>query len=159
MSAFELRDLVERPVAVVRATVAIRDLPAFFERAFHAVGAVMSAQGVHPIGPPFGLYRGMPDPDVDVAAGFPVSDPIQPSGDVIPDRLPGGHAVVTTHVGPFDRMDATYEAMGTWMAGQGFEGDTTMWENYLSDPSVEPDPARWRTEIVWPVAVQATSTR
>jgi AraC family transcriptional regulator len=26
-----------------------------------------------------------------------------------------------------------------------------MWETYLSDPTVEPDPATWRTEIVWPL--------
>jgi hypothetical protein len=27
-----------------------------------------------------------------------------------------------------------------------------MWEYYLSDPAAEPDPAKWKTLIVWPVA-------
>jgi AraC family transcriptional regulator len=27
-----------------------------------------------------------------------------------------------------------------------------MWEYYLSDPGTEPDPARWKTLVVWPVA-------
>jgi hypothetical protein len=27
-----------------------------------------------------------------------------------------------------------------------------MWEYYLSDPAVEPDPANWKTLIIWPVA-------
>jgi hypothetical protein len=27
-----------------------------------------------------------------------------------------------------------------------------MWESYLSDPSAEPDPATWRTQLTWPLA-------
>lgn len=27
-----------------------------------------------------------------------------------------------------------------------------MWESYLSDPVAEPDPATWRTRIMWSVA-------
>jgi len=27
-----------------------------------------------------------------------------------------------------------------------------MWEYYLSDPAAEPDPATWKTLIIWPVA-------
>jgi AraC family transcriptional regulator len=26
-----------------------------------------------------------------------------------------------------------------------------MWEYYLTDPGVEPDPAKWQTLVVWPV--------
>jgi effector-binding domain-containing protein len=34
---------------------------------------------------------------------------------------------------------------------QGRRPASTMWEVYLTDPEEEPDPARWRTEVYWPV--------
>jgi hypothetical protein len=27
-----------------------------------------------------------------------------------------------------------------------------MWEYYLSDPEQEPDPAKWQTRVIWPLA-------
>ncbi|MDH3307765.1 MAG: GyrI-like domain-containing protein, partial [Acidimicrobiia bacterium] len=123
-----------------------------FGRAFHAVAEAIAAQGLVPVGPPFGLYRGMPDTTIDVAAGFPVNGPLRPYGKVTPDELPTGLAVVAMHVGPFDTMAETYAGMQGWMAERAmFPGDI-VWESYLTDPSVEPDIAKWRTEIVWPVA-------
>jgi hypothetical protein len=32
-----------------------------------------------------------------------------------------------------------------------------VWETYLSDPDMEPDPATWRTLIVWPVVGDSTA--
>ncbi|MDR6198386.1 hypothetical protein QE374_000295 [Microbacterium sp. SORGH_AS428] len=58
--------------AVVRETVGLEEIPAFFSRAFGAIMQVLTAQGVHPIGPPFGKYYGMPGAVVDVEAGFPI---------------------------------------------------------------------------------------
>jgi AraC family transcriptional regulator len=42
--------------------------------------------------------------------------------------------------------------MYLWMQAEGLEPADTMWEVYLSDPSRQPDPATWRTEVWWPVA-------
>lgn len=151
MSVPELVEMGPQPAAVVRASVAFSDLPAFFGRAFGAVAAAAAGQGVELAGEPFGFYPGMPTDVVEVAAGFPVSGTVEPSGDVVPMELPGGRAVTTVHVGPYDSMDKTYSQVRTWMAAQGLTPADHVWEVYLSDPSTEPDPSTWRTRIVWPV--------
>ena len=71
--------------------------------------------------------------------------------------LPGGSAAVAVHVGPYERLVDTYEALQAWVLEQGFELAWPMWEYYLSDPQSEPDPATWRTRIVWPVRASAAS--
>lgn len=148
----EIVHLEEQPAAVVRATLPVAELPGFFGRAFEAVLAVLAAQGVGPTGPPFGSYPGMVGDTVEVAAGFPTERPIDPSGDVVPLTLPGGRAVATTHVGPYEAMGATtYPELQSWMAAEGLEPASGPWEIYLSDPESEPDPATWRTRVVWPV--------
>ena len=87
---------------------------------------------------------------LEVEAGFPVSSPIEPNGDVQPSELPGGQVAVTVHVGPYDQMEPAYQALASWVTDHGGELAGDAWEVYFSDPSTEPDPATWRTEIVQP---------
>jgi effector-binding domain-containing protein len=58
---------------------------------------------------------------------------------------------VTTHLGPYDQLRAAYRALGLWLVEQGFKMAGPPWEFYWTDPGAEPDPNRWRTEIIWPV--------
>jgi effector-binding domain-containing protein len=86
----------------------------------------------------------------EVEAGFPVSRPIERSGDVQPSELPGGQVAVTVHVGPYDQMEPAYQALASWVTDHGGELTGDAWEVFFSDPATEPGPATWRTEIVQP---------
>ena len=55
------------------------------------------------------------------------------------------------HVGPYDTLAETYEAVMGKMQAEGVTPGSSMWEYYLSDPAAEPDPAMWKTLVVWPV--------
>jgi effector-binding domain-containing protein len=81
-----------------------------------------------------------------------VASPIEPSGEVEPFVLPAGRVVTGTHIGPYETLGQTYEQLMAWMRAEGLTLAEGMWESYLSDPSVEPDPNTWRTLIVWPLA-------
>ena len=65
-------------------------------------------------------------------------------------ELPGGPTVHATHLGPYEGLATTYREVTEWMRHEGLTPGTSMWEVYLSDPSVESDPATWRTEVYWP---------
>jgi effector-binding domain-containing protein len=142
-------ELQEQPTAVIREQVAMTALPEFFGRAFAAVSAAIEAQSVQPAGPPFALYRGMPTETVDVEAGFPVPTTIAAADGVRAGSLPACRAVQAMHVGSYDTLGTTYEAVKQRMREGGLEASDDMWEYYLSDQST--DPATWRTLVVWPV--------
>lgn len=142
----------EQPTAVVRDKVPMNELPDFFGRAYGAVMEAAQNQGVQLTGPPFGRYLGMPTDTVDVEAGFPVSAPITASAGVEAGTLPACRAFEATHVGPYDSLVTTYNDIQERMKEEGFSPSDSMWEYYLSDPATEPDPATWRTLVVWPVA-------
>ncbi|CAN7525845.1 GyrI-like domain-containing protein [Terrabacter sp. LjRoot27] len=152
MNQIETVETPEQDTAVIRGQVPMDDLPAFFARTFAATAAALSAQGVPPSGPPFGLYHGMPGDTVDVEAGFPVASRITAAGDVEPGTLPAGRAVEVVHVGPFDTMGETYGELQRWMGERGLRPGPDVWESYLTDPERQPDPATWRTVIHWAVA-------
>ena len=142
-------ELQEQPTAVIREQVAMSTLPEFFGRAFAEVSAAMEAQSVQPTGPPFALYRGMPTETVDVEAGFPVSRTIAAANGVRAGIMPACRAVQAMHVGSYDTLGTTYEAVKQRMHEEGLTASDDMWEYYLSDQSA--DPATWRTLVVWPV--------
>lgn len=152
MTDVEIVELSPQPTAVVRATVAWSELKDVFDRGFRAVFEVVTAQGVAMTGAPFGYYPVAPGEQVTVEVGAPVASEIEATGDVAPGMLPGGRAVRTVHVGPYDSLPDTYEALRVWMAGADVTPAIGMWEVYLDDPSATTDPATLRTEIYWPVA-------
>jgi effector-binding domain-containing protein len=142
----------EQPTAVVREKVPMTELSEFFGRAYGAVMAAAQNQGVQLAGPPFGRYLGMPTETVDVEAGFPVAAPFTASAEVAAGTLPACQAFEATHTGPYDTLGVTYDAIQERMKEEGFTPADSMWEYYLSDPATEPDPATWKTLVVWPVA-------
>ena len=145
--------LQEQPTAVLRETVPMKELRAFFSRAYSLVMSAAEQQHVQLAGPPFAMYRGMPTDVVDVEAGFPVAASF-PGGDsgVTAGSLPAGRALEAMHVGPYETLPKTYEAIVAKMQAEGLTPGNAMWEYYLSDPAAEPDPAAWKTLIIWPVA-------
>ena len=46
----------------------------------------------------------------------------------------------------------TYEALQARMKADGAAPAEVMWEFYVTDPETEPDPAKWRTRVIWPTA-------
>jgi effector-binding domain-containing protein len=147
----EIVELEPQEAIAVRGDVAMAELPGFFERAFHEAAEAAAASGIEIVGPPFGLCPELPRETVAVEAGFPVSAPAGGHGNAHRLVLPGGRAVQAVHVGPYDTMASACADLESWMAERGLHPAGVMWECYLSDPQVEPDPAMWRTRIVWPV--------
>lgn len=137
--------------AGVRRRVAMTELTDFFAAAYTETARALEEQGTAPIGPPFGKYYGVPDRTVDVEAGFPVATTVRPQGDVIPGELPAGPVAEAMHEGPYDTLQQTYAAVQRHCAAVGMTPGPVCWEQYLSDPEIEPDPTRWRTLIRWPV--------
>ena len=147
----ELVELQPQEAVAVRGVVALDELPAFLERAFHTASEAAQAAGVEIAGPPFAFYPELPTEVVVVEAGFVVSDHVDPCGDAHPLVLPGGRGVRAMHIGPYDMLERTYDGLLRWMSDRGLQPGTASWECYLSDPVNETDPATWRTLVVWPV--------
>lgn len=151
MTEFEIVQTEQRPAAVMRGRHPVAELPAFFGTAFTTVMRAVTAQGIAPAGPPFGYYPEMPGAVVSVVAGVPVTRAVVADGDVEPFVLPACRAVTGVHVGSFDALELTYGQLEAWAARHGVTLAGGPWEEYLSDPEREPDPATWRTRVVWPI--------
>lgn len=129
----------------------------------HAVGAMLmdafaalGAAGITPIGPPFTRYHDeeFTPTDIDVEVAIPVmpdvTEPVAtPSGrKLVAADIPGGEMAVVLHDGPFDTLDVTYAAIGTWIAESGYHIAGPPQEAYLRESTEDAPPL---TEIRFPV--------
>ncbi len=146
------REFVQQPTLVVRGTHTVPDIPGFLGDAYHKVAAHAADCAATMVGPPFARYRMVAADhlEFEIEAGIPIASAVAGSDEVEASSLPGGLAAVTWHIGEYADMEAAYTAVMDWIADQGGRPSGPPWEVYHSDPNEEPDPARWRTEVIQP---------
>ena|SRR5690349_3434129 len=145
----ESRELTEQPTAAVRASLSPRELGSWLGDAYRDVITYLGSARVAPTGPPYARLTFYNDL-VHIEAGFPVSAPVVAGGRVAASSLPGGPVALTTHYGRYEDVAAAYDAIAEWLKEHGYEPAGPHWEIYYTDPRTEPDPARWRTDVVAP---------
>lgn len=151
----DTRFVPAREMAVAKFSVSMEGMADMAERMGAAFGQVMGrlrAVDAVASGPAVACYQPM-EGGFEVAAGFPVLAAIEEAGDgVVNLELPSGEVAHTAHVGPYDRLPQTYEALRVGVEAQGrhLDDHAPMWEEYLTGPEVPPEQAR--TEIYWPLA-------
>jgi AraC family transcriptional regulator len=141
--------LADRRTAVCRGELPAHALPGWLASAFHTVTDYLNRTHAEPAGPPFARFTFLNDV-VAVEAGFPVSQEIAGANPVEPSALPDGPAAVTTHTGRYEDLDSAYAAIRNWLDAHHYAAAGPHWEVYHTDPNVEPDPTRWRTDVVQP---------
>ncbi|HMM95962.1 GyrI-like domain-containing protein [Phycicoccus sp.] len=147
MTDFDLETVPATTVATLRRTVPVGELPEFFGTALTLVAEAVADAGGRVTVPPFAWYHSMPTDTVDVSAGFAVVGDVHTlDGAAGLHERPGGRAVVGVHVGPYDTLSVSWQALTAWTAGRGLAPRGEFWEEYLTEP--EGDPAGWRTRLV-----------
>jgi effector-binding domain-containing protein len=143
----EIVELAERPAAVVRVDAALAELPRVLGEAFGLVARTIADSGATIAGHPFVRYLSFGE-RIDAEVGFPFAGTLVPTDRVAQTMLPGGRAVTTTHVGPYDEIATAWERTVAWMGEQQLECAGSAWEAYLTGPD---DPGPPVTEIYWPI--------
>lgn len=93
---------------------------------------------------------------------MPVASPVAGDEQIVADVLPAGRYATLTQVGPPDELIGANKELQDWVAGQGLAFDVSPGEDgdhwgcrlefYLTDPSQEPDPGKWVTQLAFRLA-------
>jgi AraC family transcriptional regulator len=102
-------------------------------------------------GPPFTRYLVI-GATMRIQAGVPTAEYMQGDDRVQGVELPGGELAVGDHHGPYDTVVETAKGLREYIDAQGRTPSGPLWENYITDPGAEPDPARWHTEVCYPLS-------
>jgi effector-binding domain-containing protein len=115
------------------------------------VRAALAAQNIAAAGPWFTRHYKM-DPEVwDFDIGVPVAEAIKPAGRVKNGELPAATVARTVYHGGYEGLGEAWPKLDAWISGQGRKPAGSLWETYLSDPSTNPDPSSYETELSRPL--------
>lgn len=143
----EIVDLPARSAAVVRIEGPVADMPRMMGEAFGLTMKAITSSGASYAGHPFARYLAFGD-KIEAEVGFPFSGTVTPTERVYVTELPGGRAVTTTHVGPYDGIGDAWERVQAWLKEHGLVSTSPPWEAYLTGPE---DPGPPITEIFFPI--------
>jgi effector-binding domain-containing protein len=145
-------NLAGGPGVAIRERVPVSELPEFFGRAFGQLAGYIQGAGGEFAGPPFARYLDFEPRAIDVEAVFPLVSALPGNQVVQAIDLPAGPALQVRHFGPYDSVGPAYDAIDAWMREHGLKSAGPPREVYLTEPATTPDPAKWETLIVQPVA-------
>ncbi len=112
----------------------------------------LGQRGIEPRGGPAVRYLFVGGEECEMEVFAPVAEEVAGEGRIYGGVRPAGEIARTLHVGPYDAMVGAYSAIALWMAANGFVPCGAWWEEYLTDPMAEPDPAKWETLVVAPIS-------
>jgi effector-binding domain-containing protein len=138
-----------QPAVTMRTTVPVDKLKDFLPRAFGAILAYIGEMGAQPAGTPFACYHNMDVQALDVEAGFPVSRALPPRGEMLAAEIPAGQCAGCMHVGSYESLSATYEALARWVAERKLQPTGEAYEYYHTGPETPPE--QTLTQIVFPL--------
>src|SRR5512143_3881554 len=125
---------------------AAEGIPAAIAAGFGTLMGFAASQGARFEGAPRVIYTAMAEGSCDLTLAIPVAGVL--AGVNPPVRvgeLPAAHTLRFTHIGPYDRLRETYNAVTAWMLENGrmaSEADWAkympMWEEYPNDPRTTP---------------------
>ena len=129
---------------------------------FDELLSAFSRAGVEPDGMEFIKYNLIDMPRLEIEVGMTTNAPIPPSSRLVEGELPAGRYVSLTYTGPYtDLMDVTAMLVG-WAKEKGLKWDShetpdgeefaCRLEVHDNNPSIEPDPAKLQTTLLFKLA-------
>lgn len=150
---------------VVRDTITMREIPAFFDRAYPLLFTALDRASLAPTGPALSVTHGEPGATLDISAALPVAgssaaeiavadDPAEnmaggpdERGEVRAEALPAGRAATFLVRGSYSLLGPAFGRLFDWIAASGLVSADLTWEEYLAKPEPGGDPALNETRI------------
>jgi hypothetical protein len=156
MHDLQVTQATPQPFAYVVRKARMTEMPKVMGEGFGTLSALFQKARAPFAGGPMAHYLDYDAESATFELGFPAHeedvDALAAAGLSI-GRTPGGQTMTAIHVGPYDTIVKTYDAMTREMAKRSLKGSKDMWEVYFSPPETPPEEIK--TEVVWPVTAAA----
>ncbi|MFC5270235.1 SRPBCC family protein [Adhaeribacter terreus] len=102
-------------------------------------------------GHPSAIYHKYDPKAIEFEAIIPVNKAGKTNGEIVAKKVKGGPVAMISHYGPYEGTYNAHMAMDKWLQENNKQVKGAPWEVYVTDPGKEKDPAKWLTEIYYPL--------
>jgi len=143
-------DFTEKTYAFIRKEVEFTGIKEFFETSFSTITEAMKKNKLEFAGAPCGLYYVWDDENQksDMAAAVPIKGELK-SFDIGTITLPQSTAYSVDYFGPYEQSEMAHNALNLYLKIKKMEYKPPIIEEYITDPSQEPDPEKWHTKLYY----------
>jgi effector-binding domain-containing protein len=146
-SNVRLEQLKSRPLAVVRRRATKQQLSKVIPEACGIVWNVIRSQQVQGAGRHVAVYL---DDQINLEVGVELEAPFAGHGDVVGSATPAGAVATATHLGPYQTLGQTHDAVKQWCAQNGRTPAGPSWEIYGHWLDAwNNDPSQIRTDVFY----------
>ncbi len=146
----EIKEKTAQPALAVRFRSSVEELPAQLGRIYGSIIGYIQRNGSATPLIPYVAYYNMDMQDLDLEAGFTVTEDITGEGDIVASEIPAGKHVSCTHKGPYAASEAAYKVMTEWMQKNQCVPTGVAYEFYLNSPEEVPE-SELLTRIIFPL--------
>jgi effector-binding domain-containing protein len=147
----EIIQLEEQPSIIVYDSTLYKDMSVFMQKCMTELAIFMKESKIQPSGPAFTMYENWDTTKyIRMRVGFPVPDEVKERGSVSYYLRPGGPALKAVLIGPYEQLYRAHEEIAMYFAEFKLSySSLPVWEEYVTDPSVEPDQNKIQTNIFY----------
>lgn len=145
--------LQDKHFVMNRSEVDIDNIQQYYATNLGALFGKVNNVGVEMDGMPSGLFFKFDEPNnrADMAAAIPVKDAVDIRG-VSSLTVPAKRALQIDYYGDYKQTTKAHDAVDKYLADYGLLYDAPIIEEYVTDPSTEPDSKKWLTKITYYLA-------
>jgi effector-binding domain-containing protein len=133
MSSVTVQNVTPHRIAAVRRQIRINQIASTWKPALDQVWAFLKQNpGLRTDGHNIFLYHHPEhrESPMDIDFGVEVTRSFERSGEVFATQTPAGKVATATHIGPYDRMGETHNAIHAWAAANRIKFAGQSWEIY-----------------------------
>ena len=136
----------------IRDMVKFEKIADFYTKNYGTIGGAMAKQGLEMDGMPCGIFYKWDEENgtTDMAAAMPVKGgkPVA-TKNVQTIEIPKGKCMVIDYYGDYSGSGEAHYAMDEYFKANGLEPSKLVMEEYVTDPTTEPDQSKWLTKVYY----------
>ncbi len=147
----EVKDVPAAQYMYVHDSADVQSIGQHLGMDYGKIGMAMKKQGLQMAGPVFAIYYTDSQTGWAFDACAYTDKPGKDAGEVKAAQRSAGKAVLVKFFGNYDKTAAAHEAAHKYIDANGLTITGAPWEEYITDPMMEKDTAKWQTDVYYPV--------
>ncbi len=143
-----------QPYVYILDSCKVSDINVKLGEIYEEIYLTLATQGIMPISQPFAKYINFPhkagdDNKVILKAGAFLEEEIETLGRIQIGNSTSGNTLQSSHFGVYETVSVTHDLMKKHCNDIGYTINGSAYEIYITDPSLEPNPSKWETKVIY----------